>query len=183
MKGAKEMAKRILSNYPDYGKASPEYLLAFAEYLAGLSFGELEIVINPRTGVAARCKFLPSIADIVDCLKAEADRLEEERNRKNQFKSAHTTYRRFDFDNDPPMPPPETRKEQVMRELGYDPEDNRGKYKPSAEEVAAATAAVERMDEAVAQGKPPPLKTPPRPASKYLKALLARQDAGETYLR
>lgn len=75
----------------------------------------------------------------------------------------------------------ERRKAFVLAQLGYDPQGNSRGHRPTAEQIADARAAVESYDKAVAEGKPLPLKSPDRPASPQLKALLARQNAGEPY--
>jgi hypothetical protein len=78
-----------LASFPDYGKAPPEYVVNLAESLSHLSEEDLAVVLHPINGVAARTKFLPTFADI-------AAVLQEHKNRQEQFKPAHTPYRRFE---------------------------------------------------------------------------------------
>lgn len=54
----------MLAGYPDYGKAPPLYLIAIIEFVALLRPDEQAALIHPRTGIATRCPFLPSIADL-----------------------------------------------------------------------------------------------------------------------
>lgn len=161
-----------MSSYPDYGKAPPEYLLTVTEFIAGLAPDERHLLVDKRLGIAAKCRFLPSVGDMAELLLAD-------KTRREQFRPAHTTYRRLEFDADPPMEPLDHRRRVVAETLGYDPQDRRGRSMPSPENVAAATAAVSRFDEARAAGEPLPLKTPAAPASEYLKELLWEQDYGE----
>ena len=110
--------KRILSSYPDYGKAPPDYLVAMAECLAGLTTEEFSVVTNPSTGIATVSRFLPCVADIHEFLRKEQARHE-------QFKP-HTHYRRLEpFDVE--QPPLERRKQVVMETLGYNPQDRKSK--------------------------------------------------------
>lgn len=94
MEAGKRAAKKILASFPDYGKAPPEYVVNLAESLSYLNEDELSVVLHPLNGVAARCKFLPTFADIFAVLV-------EHRAKQEQFKPAHTAYKRFE-------PAPET---------------------------------------------------------------------------
>jgi hypothetical protein len=57
----------LLSSYPDYGKAPKPYLLSIAEILGQLSEDVVVAVLDLKTGVRARCSYLPTVADIVKC--------------------------------------------------------------------------------------------------------------------
>jgi hypothetical protein len=81
MDTAGKVAKKILSAYPDYGKAPPEYIFNFAEALSYLTEDEMAIVTNPRNGVASRCQFLPTIADVHALLREHKAKAEQ--NEKN----------------------------------------------------------------------------------------------------
>lgn len=59
-----------MSRFPDYGKAPPEYLAGIAELLAGFDDEVLKTITDKRIGVSARCKFLPTQADIVEFAEA-----------------------------------------------------------------------------------------------------------------
>ena len=89
MDAGRRAAKKILSAFPDYGKAPPEYVVNLAESLSYLSEEELAVVLHPLNGVTARTKFLPTFADITAVLQ-------DHRNRQEQFKPAHTPYSRFE---------------------------------------------------------------------------------------
>jgi hypothetical protein len=62
---ATKAAEKLLSSYPDYGKAPKGYLIAIAEILAELSEEALAAVMDSKNGVRARHSFLPTVADIV----------------------------------------------------------------------------------------------------------------------
>lgn len=59
-------ATRILTRYPDYGKASKEYVAGIVEALARYPIETLRALVDVTNGVSGRCKFLPTIADIVE---------------------------------------------------------------------------------------------------------------------
>lgn len=84
----RKAARKILTSYPDYGKAPPEYAVNLAEYLSFLTPDEIAVVMHPKHGVTARTSYLPTNADI-QALLQEAEQ------KRTQFKS-HTTYQRFD---------------------------------------------------------------------------------------
>ena len=156
---ARKAAKKILGGYPDYGKAPPEYIINFAEALSYLTPEELGAVTDPRDGVASRCQYLPTIADIHALLREQKEKAE-------QFRPAHTNYRRLNdhtgpWDQETDF---ERKKRVVLEALGYDP-DERGRpakkrifSPPSAQEVANLQ-----------------LKTPSAPPSPYLISLLKEQ--------
>lgn len=75
LKSGRDAARVILSRYPDYGKAPPEYLAGIAELIASLDDAVVLAMVNIRTGISARCKYLPTQADFV----AFADEFEEKR--------------------------------------------------------------------------------------------------------
>lgn len=59
-------AKKILSCYPDYGKLPPEYVVNLADVLATYSEPTLVALCDLRTGIVSKCKFPPTVADVVD---------------------------------------------------------------------------------------------------------------------
>ena len=70
LKAGRDAAKTILCRFPDYGKAPPEYLAGIAELLASFDADVLRTMTDPRIGISARCKFLPTQADIVEVAEA-----------------------------------------------------------------------------------------------------------------
>lgn len=116
MSRGRKLAARILSNYPDYGKAPPEYLLTLSETLASLTTSEMVWLCDANDGLATVCKYLPTTADIHDFLKAKRAKAE-------QFKPAHTHYRKLNEDHGPWEAETDfERKKRIVRELlGYDP--------------------------------------------------------------
>jgi hypothetical protein len=168
MDTARKAAKKILSAYPDYGKAPPEYIVNFAEALSYLSEAEIAAVTDPRNGVASRCQYLPTIADIHALLR-------ERRERAEQFKPAPTAYHRLKDETGPwDRETDFERKARVVKELlGYNPG-------PSARKTESKRDLVPPAAEDLANLK---LKTPPAPPSPYLINLLKQQgyqfDAGK----
>lgn len=66
LKAGRDAAKTILSRYPDYGKSPPEYLAGIAELLADIPPENLRVMVDPRIGISAKHKFLPTQADILE---------------------------------------------------------------------------------------------------------------------
>lgn len=155
---ATRTAEKILSAYPDYGKAPDEYLLSVAEFIAYQIPEVQEALAHPLTGIATKCKFLPTIADLREFIEGRAKRLN----------TRATGYRYFRRGEDDPVEisPAERRKAQVLAELGYDPSKPRTR-KPIE---PAILDAIEEKRWSSAD-----LKTPARPPSPELKALLIEQ--------
>lgn len=66
--GAKEATKaaeKILSCYPDYDKATPEYIVNLIDCMATFPTTTLAKLCDLRTGIPARCPYLPTLADVV----------------------------------------------------------------------------------------------------------------------
>lgn len=66
LKAGSEAAKIILSRYPDYGKAPPEYLASIAELLADMPPENIRVMTDKHIGISAKCKFLPTHADFIE---------------------------------------------------------------------------------------------------------------------
>lgn len=84
----RKAAKKILTSYPDYGKAPPEYGVNLAEYLSYLTEEELSVVLHPKTGITGRSAYLPTNADIQALLR-------EHEEKRQQFQPRHSHYQRF----------------------------------------------------------------------------------------
>lgn len=68
-RAAATFAARLLSFYPAQTPNSPrEYVTAVTALLADYPQEVVEKICDPRTGIATRCKFLPTIAEIADAL-------------------------------------------------------------------------------------------------------------------
>lgn len=136
MRGAATAVKAILSGRPDYGKESPEYVVTLTESLSYLSDEELAWLTNPRDGLATVCKYLPTPADVHEFLRQKKAKAEE-------FKPAHTNYRRLNEDKGPWEQETdfERKRRVVMECLGYNPDERgapsakRTLTPPSAEDV------------------------------------------------
>lgn len=87
MDTARKAAKKILTSYPDYGKAPSEYGVNLTEYLSYLNDDEMAVVMHPKHGITAKTSYLPTNADIQALLR-------EHEAKQQQFKS-HTHYQRF----------------------------------------------------------------------------------------
>lgn len=157
---ASRLMKRILGAFPDYGKASPEYLLSITEYLAYLPADEQEALAHPVSGIASKTEFLPTKAKMAEFL---ADRFK-------RLNTRATGYRYFKPGEGDPLEISdlERRKAIVFKELGYDP------LKPKPRDLKPLEPAIR---DAIAEDRYSlsHLKTPSRPASPELKALLIEQ--------
>lgn len=85
----RKAAKKILTSYPDYGKAPPEYAVNLAEYLSFLTEDEIAAVMHPKTGITSKTSFLPTHADIQALLK-------EREEQQAKFKPTNSGYQRFE---------------------------------------------------------------------------------------
>lgn len=149
---AATLAKRLLAGRPDYAGASGQYLAEIGEVVAGYEPDMQAKILDLKTGVPSRCKYLPTPADIAEFVRAEAERLD-------QFKPAHTAYPRLKTDEDGVLTTPEERQVHVARLLA----------KPIWERTPApALDAGELRTNA-------DLRTPPAPPSQKLIDLVARQ--------
>jgi hypothetical protein len=79
---AKKAALKILSSYPDYGKVPASYVAALVEVLKEYSESVIIALEHPTTGIRGKCKYLPTVADIVEV----ADELSKPR--RNPFEIA-----------------------------------------------------------------------------------------------
>ena len=66
LKAGKECAEKILKRYPEYGKAPVEYLAAIAEFVASCDYRTQRRLEDNITGISARHKFLPTVADFAE---------------------------------------------------------------------------------------------------------------------
>lgn len=146
--------------YPDYGKAPPEYIVGFAEALSYLSSDELAVVLHPKDGIATRCQYLPTIADIHAVLR-------DAKARQDQFKPAHTIYRRLNEDTGPwDQETDYERKARLVKELlGYNPSPKAQQFEARRELVPPTAEDIKNLR----------LKTPPAPPSRYLLDQLAAE--------
>lgn len=124
-----------------------------AESLSYLNEEELAVVLHPLNGVAARCKFLPTFADISAVLV-------DHRAKQEQFTPAHTQYKRLAEDKGPwDKETDYERKARVVKELlGYNPS-------PKAQQLEAKRELVPPTAEDLKNLK---LKTPPAPITREL---------------
>jgi hypothetical protein len=110
----------ILRSYPDYGKAPPEYVASLMSAIERYPLEVIAQLVDPRKGVPGRCKYLPTVADVVELGDRFEAGLREREDRKARYEAREQRLRL-------PAPPHddandlEYRKETVIRELGYDP--------------------------------------------------------------
>jgi len=116
------VAQKILSAYPDYGKAPREYLLSVTEFIAYQIPEVQEALAHPLTGLASKCKYLPTIADIKQFI--------EDRARRTNTRATGYRYLKPGEEDQVDIPPGERRKAQVLAELGYDPSITRDLRQP-----------------------------------------------------
>ena len=156
---ARVVASRILKNYPDYGKASAEYTIAFAESLSYLTTEEMAMISNPIDGIHTASRYMPTAADVHEFLRKKREPLEK--------------YKAFGKPRNPLPPDPDPEPDAAERErrkafvintrkgTGFDvpePAVKRDLVPPTAADLANLK-----------------LKTPPAPASEELKRLLWTQ--------
>ena len=154
---------RILKSYPDYGKAPPEYALAFTEALSYLSNEELAWVSHPHTGINTVCAYLPTVADIHKLIAQRR----ETANKSYRMPPPQGAHAYFEPEKETPQEVRqaeiERRKAHVMKVLGYDPSRPRERVRPTPTEATAED--LENLK----------LKTPPGLITPQLRALLAEQ--------
>lgn len=64
-KAATKAAERILSCYPDGGKATPEYIVNLIDVIATYPNHVVAALTDLRTGIPAFCQFIPTVSDVV----------------------------------------------------------------------------------------------------------------------
>lgn len=146
----------LMRGRPDYGKESPDYAVGFTETLSYLTDEELGWLTDPREGLATRCKFLPTPADVFELIR-------ERKAARDAVRPAPTTYRRLADEKGPWDEETDyERKKRVVKELlGYSP----------GEQMQARPKVLETPPE----GFTVQLKTPAAPVSDALKDLLREQ--------
>lgn len=65
LRSAKTRVDAILKRYPDYSKATGEYVAALVEVMATYPDAVQDEIADIRQGIAARLKYLPTVADLV----------------------------------------------------------------------------------------------------------------------
>ncbi len=73
LRNASAVAKEILTTYPEYSKSPPEYLAAIVKVIASYPLETQNRLANLRHGIPAKCKFLPTVADIVEHVEGGTD--------------------------------------------------------------------------------------------------------------
>ncbi len=83
------------------------------QFISTLTSRELAWVMDARDGIKARCKFLPTPADVNELLA--------EKHKARDFVQPPRGYRKLGPDDNIEQPPGDVRKAQVRALLGYDP--------------------------------------------------------------
>ena len=132
-------------------------MVNLAESLSYLNEEELAVILHPINGVIARTKFLPTFADISAVLV-------EHRAKQEQFKPAHTQYKRLTEEQGPWEKETDyERKARVVKELlGYNPSPKAQQLEPKRELVPPTAEDLRNLK----------LKTPPGPISRQLREKL-----------
>lgn len=128
------------------------------QFIAYLDLDDQEALAHPMTGIASKCKYLPTIADLKQFVDERFKRLN----------TRATGYKYLKPDRLVEMPPTERRKAQVIAELGYDPSVPNARQRPPLD-PGIRDAIIENRWTISS------LKTPARPPSRELLALLAEQ--------
>lgn len=101
MEHAETCVRTIVSSYPDGGRATPEYIAGLVQALAELSPQDIEAVMDIRSGIRRRCKFLPTIAEVMGFVEerkaryAAVDDLAERVGARVPERTVRTPYRPF----------------------------------------------------------------------------------------
>lgn len=65
---------RLLSFYPQHTANEPEsYAAAMVSLMAEYPSEVIDVVCDPRRGLATRCKFLPTVAELTEALESEME--------------------------------------------------------------------------------------------------------------
>lgn len=126
---ARRITKRLLATFPDYGKATAEYVIAIADAISWMTDAEIETLMDPRDGYVANADgFLPSVGKLHEFLRNKQAKAE-------QFKSHPTSgYKRLTEARGPwdEETDYERKKRLVKEVLGYDPNDPVARRDPPA---------------------------------------------------
>lgn len=90
MAAATAAVKTILRGRPEISSENPDYLVGITETLSYLTPEELGWITDPRDGIATRCRFLPTPADVFDLIREKREIKEKrdaERLRLDRFKT------------------------------------------------------------------------------------------------
>jgi len=128
--GSQKLAKvaiavdRILRGRPEVRVENPDYLDGLTETLEVLTDEELAWITDPREGLATRCKYLPTPADVFELIR-------EKRAWRDRINPT-TSWQRLTPDDTPDgwEPDGERRKRTVRDTLGYDPSDRARHHQP-----------------------------------------------------
>lgn len=58
--------KRLFACFPDYEKTTPEFIATFLNVLATYETRVVDALVSPKDGLPAKCKFVPTIADMAE---------------------------------------------------------------------------------------------------------------------
>lgn len=166
LKTAARAAEVILRAYPQAdSKATEASAAELTQFISTLTAKELAWVMDVRSGIKARCKFLPTPADINELIA--------ERTKASEFITPTTGgYRKLSKADEERIeqPPGMVRKQQVLELLGYDPSAPT-KRTSMAELVPPSASDIEGL------GKALKLKQPAvSDATPQLKALLMQPE-------
>lgn len=71
---AAKAAAQLLSFYPTHTANEPEkYAAAIVALMAEYPREVIDVVVDPRRGLATRCKFLPTLAELTEALQSEME--------------------------------------------------------------------------------------------------------------
>ena len=128
---ASELVEKILNRYPDYNKGKLEYIGALNEFIASCDYRTQCRLADIMTGISARCKYLPTVADIAELA----------REFENKFVSIPTTHRYFAPEVDPPplSQSARARMQKLVDSLHREQDEHKGfAYRPADEVKSSA---------------------------------------------
>ena len=98
LESARRWAGKVLNSYPDYAKSPPAYTASIVEAFAGYPEHLQEALADKKTGIVAKCEFLPTVAAIVKLaeeLELQHERREAIRAKPKRFGEAHIPARSY----------------------------------------------------------------------------------------
>lgn len=120
LKAARECYIAVMKGRPEYGHEDPVYTAGFIENLSHYTDQELAWLADPREGLGARCKYLPTPADVYDLVRERRVAMEKI-NPPTSWKRLEPEHGPWEAETD------YSRKKSVVSELlGYNPETRHG---------------------------------------------------------
>lgn len=141
----------ILSCYPDFGKAPPEYVVNMIDLLSTYPDKTLVKLCDLRTGIVSQCAFLPSLAEIIR-LAADIEIVDQMMQAEKEYATAERikTEERANFMKAQEAKLIEVRKIHPTAQLDKEgriiffPDLEKAKQKPTPKQIEEGLRATER---------------------------------------